>query len=104
MGIFWQLDRRIASGHTEFRRRESRFHARDARLVLGSAAGKPIGFRVKIDGKEPGDRHAVHTNALGDGTITEHRLYQLVRQKGNVDDHTPGRTVLPGRWGHSGVL
>jgi cytochrome c biogenesis protein CcdA/thiol-disulfide isomerase/thioredoxin len=65
-----------------------RFHARDVHLVLGSAAGKPIRFRVKIDGKELGDHHGVDTNAVGDGTITEHRLYQLVRQKGNVDDHT----------------
>ena len=33
-----------------------RFHARDVHLVLGPAAnGKPIRFRVKIDGQAPGD-------------------------------------------------
>ncbi len=45
-------------------------------------------FRVKIDGKEPGEHHGVDTDAQGYGTVTEHRLYQLIRQKGTVDDHT----------------
>lgn len=66
-----------------------RFHARDVHLVPGSApAGKAIRFRVKIDGKEPGENHGVDTDAQGYGAITEHRLYQLVRQKAAVDDHT----------------
>ena len=43
---------------------------------------------MKIEGKEPGDRYGVDTNAAGGGTIAEHRLYQLFRQKGAVDDHT----------------
>lgn len=57
-------------------------------LVLGSAAGNPIRFRVKIDGKQPGVDHGVDTDAAGNGTVIEHRLYQLVRQRGAIDDRT----------------
>ena len=66
-----------------------RFHARDVHLVLGTrTAGKAVRLRVKIDGKAPGENHGVDTDASGSGTITEHRLYQLIRQKGAVDDRT----------------
>ena len=66
-----------------------RFHARDLHLVLGpSADGKPVHFRVLIDGKAPGENHGVDTTDNGDGIVTENRLYQLIRQKGAVTDHT----------------
>jgi cytochrome c biogenesis protein CcdA/thiol-disulfide isomerase/thioredoxin len=66
-----------------------RFHARDLHLVLGpSVDGKPVRFRVTIDGKAPGENHGVDTNDNGDGIVTENRLYQLVRQKGAITDHT----------------
>jgi len=66
-----------------------RFHARDLHLVLGPApSGKPVRYRVKIDGKAPGEHHGVDFDGRGDGTVVEHRLYQLIRQKGVVDDHT----------------
>ena len=58
-----------------------RFRGRDLHLVLGPATdGKPIRFRVTIDGKAPGADHGMDTDADGNGTITEQRLYQLVRQ------------------------
>jgi len=57
--------------------------------VLGPAAGsKPVRFRVTIDGKPPGDARGVDTDAGGNGTVTEQRLYQLIRQKGAITDHT----------------
>ena len=66
-----------------------RFHARDLHLVLGpSADGKPVRFRVTIDGKAPGENHGVDINDDGNGTVTENRLYQLVRQKGAITDRT----------------
>ena len=66
-----------------------RFHARDVHLVLGPAAnGKPVRFRVKIDGKAPGENHGVDSDAQGDGKITDQRLYQLIRQKGAIEDRT----------------
>ena len=58
-----------------------RFRGRDLHLVLGPAAdGKPIRYRVTIDGKPPGADHGMDTDADGNGTVTSQRLYQLVRQ------------------------
>lgn len=66
-----------------------RFHARDLHLVLGAGAdGKPVRFRVTVDGQAPGENHGVDTDAQGNGIVTDHRLYQLVRQKGRIADHT----------------
>ncbi|BCP52265.1 cytochrome C biogenesis protein DipZ [Kaistia sp. 32K] len=64
-----------------------RFHARDLHLVLGpSADGKPVRYRVRIDGKAPGADHGVDVDNEGNGTVTGQRLYQLVRQAGPVMD------------------
>lgn len=66
-----------------------RFHARDLHLVLGPGAdGKPVRFKVSIDGAAPGQNHGTDIGADGSGTVTEQRLYQLVRQSGPVTDHT----------------
>lgn len=57
-----------------------RFRGRDLHLVLGPASdGKPVRFRVTIDGKPPGADHGMDTDAAGNGTVTAQRLYQLVR-------------------------
>jgi hypothetical protein len=64
------------------------FHARDLHLVLGPGSdGKPIHYRVTIDGQAPGANHGVDTDEQGNGVVTDHRLYQLVRQNGAVMDH-----------------
>jgi cytochrome c biogenesis protein CcdA/thiol-disulfide isomerase/thioredoxin len=66
-----------------------RFHARDLHLVLGpAAAGKPVRFRVRIDGAAPGRNHGVDVAPDGSGTVDEYRLYQLVRQNVPIADHT----------------
>ncbi len=66
-----------------------RFHARDLHLVLGPAAdGKPVRFRVTIDGKVPGNDHGMDTDAEGQGSVTSQRLYQLIRQSGAIADRT----------------
>ncbi|MDK4701443.1 cytochrome c biogenesis protein DipZ [Rhizobium sp. CNPSo 4062] len=62
-----------------------RFSARDLHLVLGpSADGKPVRFQVTVDGKAPGADHGSDIDADGNGTVTATRLYQLVRQSGDV--------------------
>jgi cytochrome c biogenesis protein CcdA/thiol-disulfide isomerase/thioredoxin len=61
-----------------------RFHARDLHLVLG-AGGKPVRFRVTLDGEAPGKAHGADTDENGMGTITDHRLYQLIRQEKAAD-------------------
>jgi hypothetical protein len=66
-----------------------RFHARDLHLVLGPTSdGKPVQFRVTIDGQAPGDDHGSDTDAEGRGVVDGQRLYQLVRQNGAISDHT----------------
>lgn len=67
-----------------------RFFARDLHLVAGpNSPERHIRFRVTIDGQPPGDDHGADTDADGEGTIVETRLYQLIRQTGRVK----GRTV-----------
>jgi cytochrome c biogenesis protein CcdA/thiol-disulfide isomerase/thioredoxin len=66
-----------------------RFHARDLHLVLGPATdGKPIRFRVTIDGNAPGADHGTDTDANGQGVVDSQRLYQLVRQNDAISDRT----------------
>lgn len=66
-----------------------RFHARDLHLVLGPGPdGKPVRFRVTVDGKAPASTHGSDVSPDGAGTVTGQRLYQLVRQPGDVADHT----------------
>jgi cytochrome c biogenesis protein CcdA/thiol-disulfide isomerase/thioredoxin len=66
-----------------------RFHARDLHLVLAPGAdGKPVRFRVRIDGQAPGAAAGGDVAPDGSGTVDEHRLYQLIRQSGAVGERT----------------
>jgi cytochrome c biogenesis protein CcdA/thiol-disulfide isomerase/thioredoxin len=85
----WKDDEQIASLLSPTGSIVYRFHARDLHLVLGPAAdGKPIRFRITIDGNAPGSNHGMDTDANGYGTVTENRLYQLIRQQDKVQDRT----------------
>jgi cytochrome c biogenesis protein CcdA/thiol-disulfide isomerase/thioredoxin len=74
-----RLDR--AGGRIAFR-----FHARDLHLVLGSVTGRPVRFRVSIDGHPPGPDAGMDVGPSGEGAVTSQRLYQLVRQRGAIAD------------------
>jgi thioredoxin family protein len=66
-----------------------RFHARDVNLVMGADDGSgSVGFQVRVDGEPPGDAHGLDVDAEGNGTVSEQRLYQLVRRTGNDQDRT----------------
>jgi cytochrome c biogenesis protein CcdA/thiol-disulfide isomerase/thioredoxin len=71
-----------------------RFKARDLHLVLGSPDGKPIRFRVTIDGQTPAADHGLDIDVAGNGRVTDHRLYQLVRQKAGARERTFTITFL----------
>lgn len=45
-------------------------------------------FQVKVDGVAPGPDHGSDINSDGNGTVGETRLYQLVRQSGEVRERT----------------
>jgi len=64
-----------------------RFHARDLHLVMGPPSrGSPIRFRVLLDGRPPGNAHGSDVDEQGNGTATEQRMYQLIRQPKPIAD------------------
>ena len=65
-----------------------RFQGRDLHLVLGSQGGKAVRFRVLLDGAAPGPDHGLDIDAQGNGVIQGERLYQLVRQNGELKERT----------------
>ena len=67
---------------------EFRFYARDLHLVLGPGSdGKPVRFRVTLDGAAPGANHGADTDSSGAGVVDRQRLFQLIRQSGDVGEH-----------------
>lgn len=64
-----------------------RFHARDVNLVMGPAApGTSVRFRVLIDGQPAGAVHGADVDDQGNGTLSEQRMYQLIRQPKPIAD------------------
>ena len=66
-----------------------RFHARDVHLVMGpSRPGAAVRVRVSIDGQPPGAAHGLDVGEDGNGTVSDQRLYQLIRQRSPIVDRT----------------
>jgi len=85
----WTVTREFAQGDAAGGQVVFRFHARDLHLVLGPTAdARPVRFRVRIDGREPGPDHGADVDEHGEGSVTEQRLYQLIRQSGSIGEHT----------------
>jgi len=58
-------------------------------LVMGpSSRGSSVRFRVLLDGRPPGNAHGTEVDEQGNGTVTEQRLYQLIRQPQPITDRT----------------
>jgi hypothetical protein len=54
---------------------------------MGPAArGTSVRFRVLLDGQSPGAAHGIDVDAQGNGTVTEQRLHQLIRQPQPIAD------------------
>jgi thiol-disulfide isomerase/thioredoxin len=85
----WTVEKGFAALNKADGRIAYRFHARDVHLVMGAAdQTKPVRFRVWIDGALAGANHGADVDADGMGTVSEPRLYQLVRQSGAIADRT----------------
>ena len=83
----WTVGKQATVLHKANGRITYRFHARDLHLVMGPAVrGTPVRFRVLIDGQPPGPAHGIDVNDQGYGTVTEQRLYQLIRQPKPIAD------------------
>jgi thiol-disulfide isomerase/thioredoxin len=66
-----------------------RFHARDLHLVMGPAAPKTsVRFRASLDGQPASAAHGADVDDQGNGTVTEPRLYQLIRQAPPIRDRS----------------
>jgi len=88
LGGIWYVDKEKAALTKARGTITYRFYARDLHLVLGPGPdGKPIRFRVQLDGSSPGANHGADTDAHGEGVIKEQRLYQLIRQGEAVGQH-----------------
>lgn len=85
----WKVGPEQATATAAASRITYRFHARDLHLVLGPGAdGKPVRFKVLVDGQVPTEAHGTDVAPDGSGSVTEQRLYQLIRQTGSVKDQT----------------
>jgi thiol-disulfide isomerase/thioredoxin len=83
----WSVERQASVLNKSSGRIAYRFHARDLHLVMGPAMqGTHVRFRVLIDGQPPGAAHGTDVDDQGNGTVTEQRLYQLVRQPNAIAD------------------
>jgi thiol-disulfide isomerase/thioredoxin len=71
------------------------FQARDLNLVLGPRAqGASARFAVRLDGQPPGDDHGVDVGESGEGSVSEPRMYQLVRHRCGATERTFEITFL----------
>jgi thiol-disulfide isomerase/thioredoxin len=83
----WTMKKEAAVLNKASGRITYRFHARDLHLVMGPAArGTSVRFRVLIDGQPPAAAHGIDVDEQGNGTVTEQRLYQLIRQPKPIAD------------------
>jgi hypothetical protein len=91
----WTVGEQIATLNEPAGRIVHRFHGRDLNLVLGTrAAGGPVRSRVRIDGAPPNRASGLDVGEDGSGTVSEERLYQLIRQAGPITDRTFEITFL----------
>jgi cytochrome c biogenesis protein CcdA/thiol-disulfide isomerase/thioredoxin len=84
----WRAERERSVSKAPGARIRMRFHARDLHMVLASTTGRPVRFRVTLDGKAPGRDAGLNIAADGTGTVRGEGFYQLIRQKGAIADRT----------------
>jgi thiol-disulfide isomerase/thioredoxin len=97
----WALsgDWTVESGASVLNRADGRiafrFHARDVNLVMGPRErGTSVPFRVLVDGEPPDAAHGLDVDEKGHGTLSQQRLYQLIREPGSITDRTFEITFL----------
>jgi thiol-disulfide isomerase/thioredoxin len=85
----WTIEGRAAVLNQADGRIAFRFHARDVHLVMGPRPpGASVPFRVLVDGEPPGEAHGLDVDEQGGGTLSQQRLYQLIRERGSITDRT----------------
>jgi thiol-disulfide isomerase/thioredoxin len=84
----WTIEPRASVLNRPDGRIAFRFHARDVNLVMRSREGTQVPFRVLLEGKAPGVAAGVDVDSEGNGVLDEPRLYQLIREPGDIVDRT----------------
>jgi thiol-disulfide isomerase/thioredoxin len=83
----WSISRRAATATAPNARLAIRFQARDVNLVMGPAVrGTTVPFRVRLDGQPATGAHGTDVDADGNGSVTEQRTYQLIRQPAPIGE------------------
>jgi hypothetical protein len=83
----WSISRRAATATAANAQLAFRFQARDVNLVMGPAVrGTAIPFRVSIDGRPTTGAQGTDVDAEGNGSVSEQRLYQLIRQPAPITE------------------
>jgi thiol-disulfide isomerase/thioredoxin len=91
----WTVQRQAVVGNQAEGRILYQFQARDLHLVMAPPApGTSVRFRVALDGQPPGAAHGADVDDQGNGTLTQPRLYQLLRQPGPISDRSFEITFL----------
>jgi thiol-disulfide isomerase/thioredoxin len=91
----WTVGEQIATLNEPGGRITFRFHARDLNLVMGPRGdGDSVRFLELIDGKPPNGARGIDVHERGNGSVTEARLHQLIRQGGSITDRTFEITFL----------
>jgi thiol-disulfide isomerase/thioredoxin len=91
----WTIERGASVLNRADGRIAFRFHARDVHLVMGPRRrDTSVPFRVLLDGEPPGAAHGLDVDERGHGTLSQQRLYQLIRERGSITDRTLEITFL----------
>jgi hypothetical protein len=53
-----------------------------------------VPFSVLVDGEPPGAARGLDVDEQGQGTVSQQRLYQLIRERGSIADRTFEITYL----------
>ena len=101
----WKVEKEEATAMAPGAKVVFRFHARDLHMVLGpSADGKPVHFRITVDGKPPGASHGLdvdgqeqwdgdHPEALSALIYASRRATRTARSRSSSS--IPGRRPSP---------
>jgi len=91
----WTIEGRASVLNRADGRIAFRFHTRDVHLVMGpSSRDASVPFRVLVDGEPPGAAHGLDVDEGGNGTLSQQRLHQLIRERGSITERTFEITFL----------
>ena len=63
-------------------------HSNASEALDKAKSSQKLQSLAELDGKAPAEAHGTDVAPDGSGSVTEQRLYQLVRQSGDVTDRT----------------